>query len=267
MMDIEESSQSSETEDCSTPYQLSQEVWMVPCTVDPKSNTFVPTVRPSSDPLTEQRFTARMPWLAQEDELLRSIILGRGTKAWTSIAQELNMQLHQGQNARHGKQCRERWYNHLDPRLKKGNWSAGEDLLLLEKQLEMGNRWSDISKLLPGRNENSVKNRWKSMVRKAQKELPCGTDVVQWLVADRMAQNSGDLQLISPVACRGSPLSQFPMMSLPTMSPVAFPMVAVDSVRRGLLSMEQPEQFSWSPYNFQPPKDPSSTSPSTFLAF
>ena len=267
MMDVEESSQSSEAEDCSTPYQLSQEVWMVPCTVDPRSNTFVPTVRPSTDHMAEQRFTSRMPWLVQEDEMLRSIILGRGTKAWTSIAQELNMQLHQGQNTRHGKQCRERWYNHLDPRLKKGNWSVGEDLLLLEKQLEIGNRWSDISKLLPGRNENSVKNRWKSMVRKAQKELPPGTDVVQWLVAERLTQNNGDMQLISPMACRGSPLSQFPMMPLPNMSPVAFPMLAVDSVRRGLRSMEQPEQFSWSPYNFQPPKDPSTTSPSTFLAF
>lgn len=265
-MDIEESSQSSETEDCSTPYQLSQEVWMVPCTIDPRTSTFVPTLRPSADHQAE-RFSSRQAWLAQEDEFLRSIILGRGTKAWTAIAQELNLQLHHGQNVRHGKQCRERWYNHLDPQLKKGNWSPREDLVLLEKQLEMGNRWSDISKLLLGRNENSVKNRWKSMVRKAHKELPPGTDVVQWLIAERKAQYSGDVPLISPVACRSSPMAQFSMMQLPTMSPVAFPVVAVDAVRRGLRNMEQPDQFSWAPYNLQPPKDPSTASPSTFLAF
>lgn len=240
---------------------------MVPCTIDPRTNTFVPAVRPSQEHLIE-RMASRQPWLPQEDEFLRSIIMGRGTKAWTSIAQELNMQLHQGQYVRHGKQCRERWFNHLDPQLRKGNWSASEDLLLLEKQLEMGNRWSDISKLLAGRNENSVKNRWKSMVRKAQKELPAGTDVIQWLITDRKSQNNGgEVPLISPVACRGSPLAQFQMMPMTSMSPVAYPMVAVDSVRRGLRNMEQNEQFSWSPYNFQPPKDPSTMSPSTFLAF
>jgi len=32
---------------------------------------------------------------------------------------------------RHGKQCRERWNNHLDPSLKKSEWSTEEDVILL----------------------------------------------------------------------------------------------------------------------------------------
>ena len=274
MMDIEESSQSSETEDSSAPYQIAQDVWMVPCTIDHRSNSFLPTVRPSPEHLAE-KCSSRQPWVSQEDETLRMLIVGKGTKAWTAIAQELNLHMHQGQPVRHGKQCRERWYNHLDPNLRKGNWSPSEDLIVLEKQLEVGNRWSDISKLLPGRNENSVKNRWKSMVRKAQKELPSGTDVIQWLIAERRhheseGSDSGNVTLVSPIVCSNSPLAQFPMgmMHVPiaTMSPVAFPILAVDSVKRDLRSMEQPQQFSWTPYNFQSPKD-TSASPSTFLAF
>jgi hypothetical protein len=59
-----------------------------------------------------------------------------------------------------GKQCRERWCNHLDPTLKKEPWSEEEDRILRESQASMGNKWTKITELLPGRPENSIKNRW-----------------------------------------------------------------------------------------------------------
>ena len=65
-----------------------------------------------------------------------------------------------------GKQCRERWYNHLNPSIKKGNWTVQEDKVLFRSQFVFGNRWSEISKLLPGRTENSVKNRFTSTAKK-----------------------------------------------------------------------------------------------------
>lgn len=34
-----------------------------------------------------------------------------------------------------GKQCRERWSNHLDPALRKGEWSKEEDLNLILAQV------------------------------------------------------------------------------------------------------------------------------------
>lgn len=61
----------------------------------------------------------------QEDNTLReciqpllSTIASRDIK-WKEIATYIT--------GRNGKQCRERWYNHLRPDLKKGDWTTEED--------------------------------------------------------------------------------------------------------------------------------------------
>jgi hypothetical protein len=104
-------------------------------------------------------------WLKQEDELLMKLVQVLGAKKWTHIANELNTALYQGRQVKAPKQCRERWHNHLDPTLKKGDWSLEEDIYILESQIEQGNCWSKIAKRMPYRNENNVKNRWNSFVK------------------------------------------------------------------------------------------------------
>ena len=97
------------------------------------------------------------PWTKTEDETILRAIKSGMTK-WSEIANQIP--------GRIGKQCRERWFNHLDPSIKKSGWTPEEDQILLEHQLRLGNRWCEIAKSLPGRSENSVKNRWNSAMRK-----------------------------------------------------------------------------------------------------
>lgn len=90
-----------------------------------------------------------------------------GTKKWSFIARQLNGRL--------GKQCRERWYNHLNPDINKGEWTEEEDRILLEAHEELGNRWAEIAKRLIGRTDNAIKNRWNSTLKRILARGPVGT--------------------------------------------------------------------------------------------
>jgi len=53
----------------------------------------------------------------------------------------------------------------LNPEIKKDPFSLNEDILILEKRLAIGNKWSEIIKEMPGRTENNVKNRFNMMYK------------------------------------------------------------------------------------------------------
>jgi len=107
------------------------------------------------------------PWTVEEDNLLMEVVKKHGVKKWSLVASYLKGRL--------GKQCRERWYNHLSPDIKKGAWTLEEDRLLKEIHRELGNKWSKIAARLPGRTDNAVKNRWNSTIQR-QMRLGIGDD-------------------------------------------------------------------------------------------
>ena len=141
---------------------------MIPCRLDSQAQTYHPLATPS---LSNSDFSSKFNknfWYTKEDLFLSKIIIERGARNWSSIAKEINFSIHNSKPLRQGKQCRERWFNHLNPELLKGQWTEEEDSFILRKQLEFGNKWSEIAKCLQGRNENQVKNRWKSLNKREE---------------------------------------------------------------------------------------------------
>uniref|UniRef100_A0A0D9WWV0 Uncharacterized protein n=1 Tax=Leersia perrieri TaxID=77586 RepID=A0A0D9WWV0_9ORYZ len=98
------------------------------------------------------------PWTREEDEVLRNMVIQHGNRKWAEIAKSLP--------GRIGKQCRERWINHLHPDIKKDVWTGEEDKILIEAHKIFGKSWSAISRYLLGRSENNIKNHWNATARR-----------------------------------------------------------------------------------------------------
>ena len=98
------------------------------------------------------------PWSNEEDEKLIFWVKTKGALKWAQCARWIP--------GRSGKQCRERWFNNLNPDVKKGEWTPEEDGKIFSLYLEYGSSWSKIAGFFQDRTENSIKNRFYSTIRK-----------------------------------------------------------------------------------------------------
>ncbi|KAK1627527.1 hypothetical protein QYE76_001842 [Lolium multiflorum] len=130
----------------------------------------------------------RGPWTVDEDLTLVNYIADHGEGRWNSLARGAGLK-------RTGKSCRLRWLNYLRPDVKRGNFTADEQLLILDLHSRWGNRWSKIAQHLPGRTDNEIKNYWRTRVQKHAKQLNCDAnsnkfkDAMKYLWMPRLADH------------------------------------------------------------------------------
>ena len=133
------------------------------------------------------------PWTYEEDRKLLKWIQSEGPCKWSLCSDTIP--------GRSGKQCRERWFNALNPEVKKGEWDVEEDYKIYFLYSQYGGKWSQIANFFRDRTENSIKNRFYSSLRKIYTEkIKADKDEVQSTNGSRQGIGIGELIKFFPQA-------------------------------------------------------------------
>ncbi|KAK8886019.1 hypothetical protein M9Y10_041478 [Tritrichomonas musculus] len=170
-------------------------------------------------------------WTRDEDQTIINFVRENGCKNWTRLSSLLP--------GRIGKQCRERWRNHLDPNIKHTTWTDDEDILLFKLHNQYGNRWVKISSMMPGRSDNSIKNRWNSTLKKISspelknistpillqnKSYQPNQMEMPHVVLDETKDNSHQLSVVNPTPVQTNgpiPMVQNTEVTMPMVNPAS----------------------------------------------
>ncbi|GAQ80862.1 SANT/Myb domain containing protein [Klebsormidium nitens] len=100
--------------------------------------------------------TSRSNWTKDDDAALVAFVEKHGLAQWAKAGRTLG---------RTGKQCRNRWSNTLEPGLKDVEWTNEEERRLVQFHRQFGSKWATLSRHMPGRSPNAIKNHWNNTIK------------------------------------------------------------------------------------------------------
>lgn len=100
-------------------------------------------------------------WRNTEDEILKAAVMKYGKNQWSRIASLLHR--------KSAKQCKARWFEWLDPSIKKTEWSREEDEKLLHLAKLMPTQWRTIAPIV-GRTASQCLERYEYLLDQAQRK-------------------------------------------------------------------------------------------------
>ena len=160
------------------------------------------------------------PFTAEEDELIKNHVQREGPCNWPKLKSTLPN--------RSPKQCRERWFHHLDPNINTTAWTYEEDQKIFELHELFQEKWAKIAQFFKGRTDNAIKNRWNTSIKK---RIQIDMNGLKFLSKEKTSKNSQNQHLPHDTQKQDFVLNlntiQFPQMTdqnlnINSISPSAF---------------------------------------------
>lgn len=101
-------------------------------------------------------------WKNTEDEILKAAVMKYGKNQWARVASLLNRKT--------ANQCKARWYEWLDPSIKKTDWNREEEEKLLHLAKLMPNQWRTIAPIV-GRTAGQCIEHYERLLDQAQQQV------------------------------------------------------------------------------------------------
>ena len=99
----------------------------------------------------------------EEENRLQQIVWMIGCYNWQAVASRLGTKT--------ARQSKEKWYGTFKAK-NLNSWSIEEDMLLVKQYAVFGPKWKKIAEIIPGRTSNSIRNRWKKLLKNTEKHSP-----------------------------------------------------------------------------------------------
>ncbi|CCM02807.1 uncharacterized protein FIBRA_04918 [Fibroporia radiculosa] len=92
-------------------------------------------------------------WTPEADERLMQAVYIYGTDTWSLVARYVSEDATP-------QQCQNRYTRTLDPDIKRGPWTTGEDDMLRRAVAVLGHSWLDVASFIPGRSNEQCRDRY-----------------------------------------------------------------------------------------------------------